>query len=92
MRIIKRLSRNRWLSPEDVNSIGLAAAVKYSRTPSHTFNRAIMDTCCFVGMINGEPPCYPQEKSYKAVFNIVKRHKKDNVDTLIKIIKAIGDN
>ena len=63
-RAMSRLSRNRWLHPDEVKKISRNLASSMSGSPSNVIKAAFAYTCEFVGMIDGEPPFYPTEYGY----------------------------
>ena len=61
-RILKRLSRERWLSPHDVLRIGRRLAA-----PGKLPKDAFAIECQRVGMLRGRPPAFAWEPHYKHV-------------------------
>lgn len=63
-RALIRVSREKWLHPEDVSRVAMAFANRYSANPQWTANSAYAQACSVIGMIRGEPPAYPFEPEY----------------------------
>ena len=77
---MKRLSRDRWLSPSEVETIGMALARRASPGRPHwVLKAAIADECDVVGMIDGKPPAYTFEPHYGEVLKAAKKIKATRV-------------
>lgn len=72
-RAMKRLSRDKWLSPDEVSRIGLslakcAAPAGYGMVLKHSYAAE----CEIVGMINGFPPAFHFDRNYHFVLATVR--------------------
>jgi hypothetical protein len=84
-----RLSRDKWLLPEEVRRIGMALSRCASYAPHTVFNHAFSDTCSYVGMINGEPPARPFDPHYGAVIKIADEAKPSRrTEAMIALLKT----
>lgn len=72
-RAMWRVSRDRWLHPDEVWRIGLTFSRLASRNPSNTMKHAIALECEVVGMIRGRPPAYVWEPHYRSVMRCVRK-------------------
>ena len=73
---LTRLSRDRWLSGEEVGRIArsLAARAAWSQHGISSIVRAsCADDCFYVGMIDGKPPAYRFESHYRDVCAVVEK-------------------
>lgn len=87
---MKRLSRDKWLSPEEVMEISTRLSKLCSTSYGNIVKHAFPYECFIVGMIKGEPPAYLFENRYKAVLEAVKKveHSK-TLTPEIELLKAM---
>ncbi len=72
-RAMARLSRDKWLSGEEVRRVTLALAMCASPARPHwVAQNAIRGECEHVGMIRGRPPAFVFEQHYGEVLRAVK--------------------
>lgn len=69
-RAMARLSRDKWLLPEEVRRIGMALSECASYAPHTVFKWAFHEACSHVGMLQGLPPAIPCEPNYRAALKI----------------------
>lgn len=65
---LKRISRDKWLSPQEVCDTAARLAVHCSGNPTWTADRAVPGECTVIGMLKGEPPAWRWEDDYKTFF------------------------
>lgn len=75
---LKRLSRDRWLSPDEVRKKALALAWYCSGRPHRTVDYALPAECNVIGMLRGEPPAYRLEDDYMDFFKALHGLKRDS--------------
>jgi len=91
-----RLSRDRWIHPQDVHSMAMSLARcaswgSYSSVVKHSYH----DNCNYVGMIQGEPPFYRWDRGYTDMLRLVKRKSKKALYrecAEISILKLVARN
>lgn len=83
---MKRLSRNQYLTPQEVDFIGMALARIASPSQWASVFRAVIGHHYFTGMINGEPAFYVYERGYKDALKVVSQEK-DKTKILIQFLK-----
>lgn len=85
-RALTRLSRDRWLSGEEVEAARMALARCCSAVPSSVAKHACADECTVIGMIRGQPPVYRWDDGYPAFVRSlygIKTSRKAEVELLI---------
>jgi hypothetical protein len=63
-RALDRLSRDRWLSGQEVCSIGLRLSHCASGNPTWTYRNARAGECEVIGMLQGRPPVWRDHPRY----------------------------
>lgn len=66
---LKRISRDKWLSPDEIRGMALHMARLCSSNPTWTASHAIPMECEAIGMLKGEPPAWRWEDDYKTYFS-----------------------
>lgn len=62
---MRRLTRERYMPPEEVARTSLALAICCSHKPEWTADRAFPIECRVIGMFRGSPPAWAFEDDYK---------------------------
>lgn len=74
---LERVSRDRWLLPDDLQKISYALAKCASPShPMQIMQNAYPQCCLCVGMIRGKPPFMPGDRKYMEVLYAVKKIKR----------------
>ena len=81
--IMSRLSKNRYMPPEEVRKIGWHIARKVSGAPTNSHNAAIDWDCDLVGMICGQPPLHHGEPGFRELKDRLEKRKKKAIPELI---------
>ena len=81
--IMCRLSRDKYIPPEQVKKIGWSIACKLSGAPRNSYNAAINWDCGLVGMIRGKPPLYRDEPGFRELMARLEKRSKKALPELI---------
>ena len=78
---VRRLSRDRWLSPRECSDLGFRfARMAGSCRPAQTRDAAIPMPCRWtVGMLRGRPPALPDDPGYVVLMDWLQRHQDGKV-------------
>jgi len=90
-RVMQRISRDKWLSPDDVRRIGMNLSWKCSRAGHTVYRAAIPETCECIGMWQGYAPVciHTQNYEYGKILKLVKTFKNDPISIEIGILRIV---
>lgn len=88
--VLRRLSRNTWLAPDEVSALGFKLAKLCAPSAwSAVLRAAYRPECEVVGMIRGEPPAYIFEDHFNEVRRaVIANLPKGREAVMIAIIKT----
>jgi hypothetical protein len=84
VRAMARLSRDRWLSAEEVRDLVCRLSRCVTWTPMYSWRR-IPGECFVIGMLRGEPPAYVGDPKYGAFLKLLCDKKARRYDAHIEI-------